>query len=185
MRGRKNTRLTGYDYSSDGAYFVTLCVKNRECLFGEIEGTGIKPDRMKLNQYGRIAFDCWQKLPQHCSNCRLDEFIIMPNHVHGVIFVMEFANADNRPVGNRHACSLRIGRNHQQLPVIVGAYKSAVSKRIRRAGGFEFQWQKSYYDRIIRHDEELNRIREYVAGNPQGWERDRENPAYGRGGSGQ
>jgi putative transposase len=166
MRDRKKNRLEEYDYSEPGAYFVTLCVHNRECRFGEIVERGSERAYVQLNENGKIAKECWEELPKHYADCQLDNFEIMPNHVHGIIIV-----------GNRHACSLQMpSRQYQRLPVIVGAYKSAVSKLIRQAGCAAFQWQKSYFDRIIRNDDELNRIREYIKNNPINWEIDQENP---------
>jgi REP element-mobilizing transposase RayT len=125
---------------------------------------------MKLNEYGNIAKKTWTDLPAHFATCQLDEFVIMPNHLHGII---RFADAG---VGNRHACSLQCKRQHQQLAVVIGSYKSAVSKYICQNGIKKFKWQKSYYDRIIRSNGEINRIREYIRNNPQNWNADQENP---------
>ena len=152
---RKSCRLKEYNYSSWGYYFVTICTKDRIDCFGEI-----KDGLMILNQYGEIAKTKWVEIPQHFDCVQLDQFVVMSNHVHGIIII----NSDINNVGNRHACSLQEQRKYQRLPVIVGAYKAAVSKLIRQLTheGWNFQWQKSYYDHIIRHERSLNNIREYI-----------------------
>jgi len=91
----------------------------------------------------------------------------MPNHVHGIVII-------DSPVGNRHACSLQEGRQYQKLPVVIGSYKSAVTRKINKTHN-EFNWQKSFYDHIIRNDKSLHRIRKYIHYNPLKWEYDQEN----------
>lgn len=104
-----STRLKGYDYTSNGIYFITICTKNRKWLFGEIVQSQIK-----LSQMGKIVFDCWYDLPNHYSNIILDEFIVMPNHIHGIIKIMN--NLDNKP---KHGIS-----------EFIRAFKSFSSRRI-------------------------------------------------------
>ena len=82
---RRSIRLKGYDYSQAGAYFVTMCTQHRECLFGEIVD-----GKMRLNEYGQIVQQCWMEIPQHYQNVQLDEYVVMPNHVHGIIIINEF-----------------------------------------------------------------------------------------------
>jgi len=139
---------------------------------------------MILNKYGEIIKECWLEIPEHFSKIKIEEFVIMPNHFHGIIVIDDF-------VGNRHACSLRnnkldivhafslrnvnVNRQHQKLPVIIGSFKSAVTKLIHRKYDNSFQWQKSYYDHIIRNESSLNNIRQYIIQNPQNWETDKNN----------
>jgi putative transposase len=165
---RKQNRLKTWDYSSEGWYFVTICTKNREEYFGKIENGEIV-----LNEYGNIAKKCWEGIKNHFDGCELDEFIVMPNHVHGIVAIEPF----DLSVGNRHACSLRDKRNHQKIPVIIGSFKSAVTKKINESQEeFLFQWQKSFHDHIIRNDKALKKIREYIYYNVDKWAQDEENP---------
>ena len=163
---RKANRKKHYDYSSAGYYFVTNCTKDRLPFFGKIED-----DKMNLNECGKIIKACWLEIPDHFPNVKTDEFVVMPNHFHGIIII-------NDPVGNRHACSLQDiykNRQHQKLPVIIGSFKSAVTKLIHRKYDNDFQWQKSYYDHIIRDESSLNNIRLYIRQNPQNWDTDKNN----------
>jgi len=179
MDQRKPNRLKNYDYSQNGYYFVTICTRNRQEWFGIIEN-----GEMKLNENGKIAERIWREIPGHFVNIELDEFVVMPNHIHGIICI-------KNTVGNRHACSLRDGhtcslrdghacslqkRQYQMIPVVVGSYKSAVTRNIRQIDpGNQFHWQKSFYDHVIRDELSLNRIREYIKNNPRQWDSDREN----------
>ena len=162
MRKRKTVRLKEYDYSQAGHYFVTVCAKGRVEWFGHVED-----GKMVLNERGVTVERCWNEILRHFPDVDLDAFVVMPNHVHGVIII--------NPVGNRHACSIQ--RQYQKLPVIMGSFKSAVSKWIHTAGPGNkgFQWQKSYHDHIIRNEESLQRVREYIANNPALWAQDIEN----------
>jgi putative transposase len=159
MHGRKLPRLHSYDYSTPGAYFVTICVKNRESVFGEIQDRQIC-----INHNGRIIDKCWLDLVNHFNNIELDSYVIMPNHFHGIVIIV----GNHDVVGNGHARSL------PKLPVVIGSFKAATAKMIHETGK-PFEWQKSYYDRIIRDEDELNRIREYITNNPRNWEKDEEN----------
>lgn len=179
-RHRRSIRLQGYDYSQAGAYFVTMCAQDRGCLFGDIiDG------KMALNDPGRIVERCWKDIPAHFRHVESDEFMVMPNHVHGIIVLMD------SPVGATHASPLPMtgriqnprGPRCRSLASIVGSFKSAVAKRInemRDTPGASV-WQRNYYEHIIRDDGSMNRIREYIANNPVQWELDRENPNVGPG----
>ena len=167
MRERKLNRLSGYDYSTAGSYFITICIKNRECLFGEI-----LDGEMKLNESGKIADEQWKWLFQQYNYIRMDEYVIMPNHFHGIIhIVVGNGNIDN--VGNGRDRSLR--QKIKPIPELIGAFKTTSSKLIHRNGNTEFHWQKSYHDRIIRNERELYRIQKYISNNPKNWNRDKEN----------
>ena len=130
---------------------------------------------MILNRSGVIARKIWLEIPQHFKNVKLDECIVMPNHIHGIIIIDD---GDNHDVGNRHACSLhQTERQYQKLSVVVGSYKSAVTKFINIQGNkIYFHWQKSFYDHVIRDEISLHKIREYILANPAMWESDEENP---------
>jgi len=158
---RKTTRLTEYDYSTNGFYYVTICTHNHEEIFGNIETNDIT-----LNIYGKIAKNFWIDLPNHHKNIQLDAFVIMPNHIHGIIII-------NNPVGNRPAFSVIRNNN---LSVIIGSYKSTVTKQINRLNNNSFKWQKSFYDHIIRTTDSLNNISEYIVNNPITRDNDENNP---------
>lgn len=154
IRARKRNRLQNYNYSSEGWYFVTICIKDKEEFFGKIDD-----GKMVLNEYGKIAQKCWLEIPDHFSDVETDEFIIMPNHIHGIVVINNTGN-----VGNGHARSLQsCQRQGQKLFVIIGTFKSAVSKNVhRKISENNFQWQKSFYDHIIRDEKSLENIREYI-----------------------
>jgi len=162
FKSRKTTRLKEYDYSNTGYYYVTICTDNRLEIFGRIE-----IDKMGVNQYGNIAKSAWLDLPNHHNNVQLDEFIVMPNHVHGIIKI-------KNPVGAGPARPVNDPTNNN-LSVIVGSYKSSVTKQINRVNNNTFKWQRSFYDHIIRTDEALYNIREYIISNPSKWDDDENN----------
>lgn len=149
---RKPNRWKYFNYSQSGLYFVTICVQDKEPVFGEAIN-----EEIMLNKFGIIANDCWAEIPNHFTDCELDEFIIMPNHMHGIIFINIVGDAHARPNLNQSA-----DRSKERVPIIIGAYKSSVSKLIHQAGNINFKWQRSYYDRVIRNETELNEIRKYI-----------------------
>jgi REP element-mobilizing transposase RayT len=159
---RKTVRLKEYDYSQPGEYFVTICTKNHECIFGSIIN-----GKMILNEKGRIVDKCWKGIPVHFLNTELDNFVIMPNHIHGILIL-------NDSVGTRHAVSLP-ERFRKPVPgslsTIVRSFKSAVTKQINemRLAGDAPLWQPRYYDRIIRSEKELQNIRDYIDNNVLAW----------------
>lgn len=169
---RRSIRLKGHDYAGEGTYFVTLCTYNREYLFGNIIGGSVI-----LNEYGIIVEKTWFDLPNHNSNIVLDEFIIMPNHVHAIIIV----GAGSKPaqdcgVGtNRGSAGLEPAPTRATtLPEIVRQLKTFSAKKIniqRKTEGVAV-WQRNYYEHIIRSKDELNRIRGYIKNNPINWDTD-------------
>ena len=166
MRERKRIWLKSYDYSQDGYYFVTICAENREEWFGKVE-----KGEMILNQYGKIANQCWDDLPNHYLNCSLDSFVVMMNHIHGIIVIL---NKDVTIVGN----GLKPFPTHGLSEMIPG-FKIFSSRKINEEikNDNKFQWQKSFYDHVIRNETELYRIRDYIKNNPLKWDLDRENPS--------
>ncbi|WP_337869707.1 transposase [Meiothermus sp.] len=172
---RRSIRLKGYDYTQAGAYFITICTHDRECLFGEVVD-----GKMRLNTAGTIIRQCWLDIPHHFPAAKLDEFVIMPNHVHGILVLAEWH------VGARHAVPLqpqieRFGKPRaHSISTIVRSFKSAATKRVNEYRGIPGMplWQRNYYEHTIRDMESLNRIREYIVNNPLQWLLDRENPDF-------
>ncbi len=166
---RRSIRLKGYDYSQPGACFVTICTQNRECLFGEIVD-----GNMIMNDAGRMAEKCWNIIPSHFPHIELDVFVVMPNHVHGILFIADV------PVGAKNFSPLQSDQHPRGTSKTIGSairgFKIGVTKWTRQNTGFYNIWQRNYYEHIIRNENELNRIREYIFNNPKKWELDRENP---------
>jgi REP element-mobilizing transposase RayT len=183
-RHRRSTRLQSWDYAQSAPYFVTICTEDRLCVFGEIV-----EDASHLNRYGQIAEACWQAIPAHFPHVELDAFVVMPNHVHGILLIVSDAPTNDVTVNDsRGAAMLRpyddvrkphqIGVQPRSLSAIVRSYKSAVAKQInqlRNTPGATL-WQRNYYDRIIRNQRELEAKRQYVEDNPMQWALDEENP---------
>jgi putative transposase len=168
-RRRKRLRLADYDYSEPGAYFVTICVKDRGRLLGDVSD-GV----MRLNRSGETVQDCWNDHAKNPSAIGLDAFVVMPNHVHGIIVIVD------QPVGSIHESTLpktAAKRRAMLLPKIIGRFKMNSSKRINELRGTAGApvWQRNYFEHIIRNDKSLYRIREYIAANPQRWQSDQEN----------
>ena len=168
LHHRKSIRLKEYDYSSPGEYFITICTKNRECDFGEIVS-----DNINLSPIGRIAEQCWTEIPIHFTNVELDAFIVMPNHLHGIIVINPSVGIHNYESLQKHAFQHTVRKS---LGSIVRAYKGAVKMICQDKGYSEFVWQRNYYEHIIRNDKDLNNIRDYIVNNPMQWYKDEENP---------
>jgi putative transposase len=259
---RRSLRLRGYDYAQAGAYFVTICTQNRVCLFGDVVA-----GKMRLNDSGRLVAQCWQDIPSRFPNAALDEFVVMPNHLHGIIVIVgaqfiaphdrgamnagamdsgamgsgvinraptggngasdvgaQFIAPHDRgamnagamgsgainhaPTGGNVASDVRaqfiapvgainraptVGNGASNVgaqfiaPVgainraptvgdMVRAFKAVATRMLRQAQYPSFAWQRNYYERIIRSEDDLARIREYIANNPLQWALDRENP---------
>lgn len=172
---RKSVRLREYDYSQPGNYFFTICTVNRACILGEIRGCGVK-----LSAAGEFVQATWLTIPDHFPMVHLDEMVIMPNHVHGILCIR--TDEDGMPVdrpwpGGSNAQS-GIGPRKNSLGSIIGSFKSASSREINKHRGTPGVplWQANYYEHIIRDEQSLDRIRAYIAGNPARWEDDEENP---------
>jgi REP element-mobilizing transposase RayT len=173
---RRSIRLRGYDYRSDGAYFLTVCTRDRACVFGSVTGPAVN-----LSRRGMIASNCWHDVPNHRPYVVLDQFIVMPNHVHGIFWIEDGLADDCRAdtcVALHHH-----GNQHPRPPAgsvgaIVGSYKAAVSREINRLrpGAARDLWQPNYFEHVIRTDRGLEAAREYVRANPERWAADRQNP---------
>jgi putative transposase len=183
--GRRSIRLKDYDYSQPGGYYITVCVHHRECLFGDIVDA-----EMKMNRFGETVKECWEEIPRKYHNVEMDEFVVMPNHFHGIIIINDSEPNDNNvgaifvgaihelPLQNELAQRMDIKRRRRMLvPKIIGRFKMNSAKRIneiRNSAGASL-WQRGYYEHIIRNNEELNRIRKYIINNPVRWSQDKEN----------
>lgn len=165
---RRSIRLREFDYSSSGGYFVTTCVQNRECLFGDILD-GI----MVLNNAGKVIQSVWKGLPERFPSIELDAFVVMPNHVHFIVMIRVTDENDGVDQGGR------AGQGHAPtLDRVVGAFKSIGAAQVNRLLSRTGQplWQRNYYERVIRNDAELQGLRNYIVHNPLKWEDDTENP---------
>lgn len=164
---RRSIRLAGYDYAQPGAYFVTICTQGRECSLGKARDGSVD-----LSHHGEIVQRAWNSLPEHYPHVGVDAFVIMPNHIHGVIVLSEAMEDSGAQRTGR--LSTRHG-----LPEIVRAFKSFSARRANELNATPGArvWQRNYYEHIIRDERELNLIREYVVNNPLGWDTDPENPA--------
>lgn len=176
-------RWQKWDYGASGAYFITICTKNRIPYFGSITvgGQNIVDNAethrvgtefvgtqnfasLRMTAIGKCAYDCWYKIPLHFPFVKLDEFVVMPNHVHGIIWIMEQQNNDWQPN--------KFGVQSKNIPSIIRGFKIGVTT-FARNNGISFEWQSRYHDHIIRDEFELNRIRRYIMDNPKKWVEDR------------
>lgn len=166
----RSLRHQHFDYTSAGAYFVTICAAHRECLFGEVTN-----DSVHLSPLGQIAHDTWPALFSKHSDAALDAFVVMPNHVHAIIWLQPL----DAPASDRETHARAFGDPIAgSLSVLVGAYKSSVTQqaKTRRILVTATPWQRNFYDNIVRNDEALARIREYVRTNPSRWLDDKLHP---------
>lgn len=208
VRGhRRSIRLNGYDYSSAGAYFVTICAQDRACMFGDVVD-----GRMRANAAGQIVRDVWAGLPARYANVELDAFVVMPNHVHGIIVLMDVprpgaggvagpcrgaihcaqggGGMNQEGVMNHARTIAEIGAANRRagaagvppLGEVVRVFKAVSARLIRRdVMPGAAVWQRNYYEQIIRDEDSLKRVRAYVQANPARWltDRDNQNPIHG------
>ncbi|MHB8712140.1 MAG: transposase [Trichloromonadaceae bacterium] len=178
---RRSIRLRGYDYSRAGAYSVTLCAWQRECLFGEVVD-----GEMMLNDAGRLVTAIWDSLPLRYQGLEVDAFVTMPNHIHGIIVINDPVGAIHESPGSVLEVKTRAiressqqGRRTMTLSKVVGYLKMNTAKGInqmRNNPGVPV-WQRDYYERVIRDERELAAIRQYIADNPAKWAEDENHPA--------
>lgn len=163
---RRSIRLKDYDYSQAGAYFVTIVIRHHECLLGNVVD-----GEMRVNGFGKMVQKCWDELSVHYSNVELDAFVVMPNHVHGIVVIVDRRGEVTSPL-----------QLHDQptLGRIIGYFKYQSTKLINELRGTPGApvWQRNYFEHIIRNDHDFERIREYIAYNPIGWQMDDENPNH-------
>lgn len=177
---RKSIRLKGYDYSQAGAYFATIVTNHRDSLFGEVINK-----EMILNDFGKIADECWSAIPEHFPNVELGAYVVMPNHVHGIIVIRNDESPSHlgiiddvgRGAIYRAPTVERFGKpTIRSLPTIVRTYKAAVTRRIGREHNATGIWQRNYYEHIIRDEKDLQNKTDYIEANPSLWDEDDNNP---------
>jgi len=176
---RRSIRLLGYDYAQAGAYFVTICAQDRECLFGEIVDA-----KMRVNDAGRMVHSVWEELPRQYAGIDIDGFVAMPNHIHEIIILRDHHVVGAIPRGCPTSGQAQRPAPTMSLPDVVHRFKSLTTARYRQGvaerGWPPFcrrLWQRNYYEHVIRSETELNCIRRYIEDNPLMWAMDRENPA--------
>lgn len=179
-------RLSGFDYGSNAFYFVTICTKNKEHYFGEIITNKVEPHHnvapfdnkhthnsmiiethnsasLRMTEIGKIVQQYWLEIPNHYPFVTLDKFVIMPNHMHGILYLNSTDKTDWKPNS--------FGPQSNNLGAIIRAYKSSV-KRYANQNNIEFEWQSRYHDRIIRDENEYFAIKNYIVNNPDNWRLD-------------
>jgi putative transposase len=157
LLNHRSIRMPGYDYTSPGVYFITICTHNRACIFGEIRG-----GEMHLSPIGKMAQQEWLRLPARLHFIALDVFIVMPNHIHGIIIILE-SGPETAALSGREAFGKPVTRS---LATVMRAYKSAVTLRANISNTI---WQANYWERIVRGEVEWNTYREYIQTNPTRW----------------
>jgi len=201
IHDRKCNRLAGYDYSTPGYYFVTICTKGMMEYFGDVQN-----GEMELNGAGLNVQKCWLDLPNHYKNCKLHAFVIMPNHIHGIVIVRKEYNGFNdrhskdessfckdliqqihtgctdRPrkelmnqISSEGKNWISMKNSYQTLGKIIRYFKAKSARIIHDSGFPRFDWQRNYFEHVVRSPRELNAIREYIINNPIRWTLDREN----------
>jgi len=198
-RHRRSIRLPGYDYSQPGAYFVTVCVHGGRFLFGDV-----MDGRMRLNATGDLVQVCWEWLEQQYRYVELDEYVIMPNHVHGIIILTDLVTSDGSRTVTDASDFMTLGGSRtapreddidscrgasrssptldyirrKPLGRIIGAFKTVSTKRINELSNSSAGriWQRGFFEHVIRGERDLTRIREYISTNPRRWHLDRDNP---------
>ncbi len=165
---RQSIRLKNYDYSKPGYYYVTICSQNRECMFGEINNSHIT-----LNTPGKTINKTWREIPKYFNGIGIDEYVIMPNHIHGIVKIH-----DGNTIGQAQGPAPTM-----PLPDVIKRFKTLTTHKyidgVRKKSWKPFKkrlWQRNYYEHIIRNDIELDEIRKYITENPLKWSEDKENP---------
>jgi len=167
LHHRRSIRLPGYDYSQPGGYYITVCTYRRDYLFGEVSD-----GEMHLNDLGHLVTDCWHDLPEHYLHVELDAFVVMPNHIHGILILTNAGRLDAVHETGVDGTVDRVIRH--PVPEIVRAFKTLSARRVNRVRDTPGTplWQRNYYEHIIRDDRSLNEIREYIMNNPAAWDTD-------------
>jgi len=161
---RRSIRLPEYDYSKPNAYFITICSFNKQMIFGKIND-----GKIALSKIGDIVKRYLIEIPNHFENVFIDDYIIMPNHIHFIISIVGVQNFE--PLRNEYQKIIP-----KSIGSIVRSYKASVTRWCKDHSFEKFKWQKNFYEHIIRNDEDFFRIREYIRNNPLQWELDEENP---------
>jgi len=157
MPKRKHPRLKSFDYSTPGAYFVTICTQNKRCLLSSIVGRGLAPAENHLTEYGKIAMEQLFLLEKRYDFLKIDQYVIMPNHVHVIFILSQTAGASPRPT----------------MTDIVCAYKSLTTRECKKVKPIDKLFQTSFYEHVVRGQEDYDEIAEYIVNNPKKWELDK------------
>lgn len=176
----ESTRLPCWNYATPGGYFITICTYQKQCFFGEIIH-----QTMHLSTVGEIADRLWREIPQRFPNCQIDEFVVMPNHIHGILILRDLPAAQPPAIAvdsvrynpGGVTGSFNPMRSPNSISNILRWYKSKCKYEIGKICP-EFAWQARFYDEIIRNEESRSRIREYIVNNPLKWDDDEQNPSY-------
>ena len=167
----ESARLRNWDYGWNGAYFITICTQNRKHFFGEI-----KNHTMQLSEIGKMAEKYWYEIVEHFPFVKLDAFVVMPNHIHGIVIIDK--QNDGAVVETQNFASLqsppknKFGPQSKNMASIIRGYKIGVTKNAKKINPL-WQWQSRYYDHIIRNDGEYYRIKNYIINNPEKWKGDK------------
>jgi putative transposase len=166
---RRSIRLPGYDYAAAGGYFVTIVTSGRRCLFGEVNGEDVR-----LSPLGEVVKAYWQAIPDHYPNAALDEFVVMPNHIHGIIILHEPTGR-----GTIYRAPTTVERFQKptvgSIPTIIRTFKAAVTRRAGVELNMTGIWQRNYFEHILRGQEDYEHIAGYIIDNPRNWGQDEEN----------
>jgi putative transposase len=174
-QARKNIRLQNWDYSLEGSYFITICCNDKLCHLGNITNK-----KIVLSPIGKIAHQYWLEIPKHFPHVKLDEFVIMPNHIHGIL-ILDYTIIKNTNSAVLQKREKEFRTNQFANPIknsvstIINQYKSSVKRWCNKNGFNQFTWQSRFYDEIIHNEKILFEIREYIYKNPIMWEEDKEN----------
>ena len=179
---RKPRRLQGYDYKSEGLYFITICTKDRLPFFGEV-----RAGKMILSGAGVVVRDCWSQITRYHPQVSLGEFVVMPNHIHGVLGLEGDGllppsttslcyNDATTAAGEKNLFMANLSSKAGSVSRIVGSFKRTCTLKIRELGTEEFSWQSRFHDHIIRNQQALEKIESYIASNPEKWADDKFHP---------
>lgn len=172
-RHRRSIRLKEYDYSQAGGYFVTICTYGGECLLGNVIN-----GEMRLSKCGESVNKFWHKIADHFPDVKTDVFVVMPNHIHGIIFIVDERRGGVSPPIQPHQGEETSPLRKPTLGQIIAYFKYQTTKQINQilnTAGASL-WQRNYYEHVIRNEDDLRQIREYIVNNPLKWELDSENP---------
>ena len=156
LPNRKHTRLQHYDYSTPGAYFITICTQNRRCLLSRVVGRGLAPAEIQYTAYGKIAQEQLLLLEQRYPTLKIEQYVIMPNHIHAILMLQDIEGTASRPT----------------ITDIVCAYKSLTTGACKKMRPIDKLFQSSFYEHVIRNRADFEEIAEYIVNNPKQWELD-------------
>jgi len=169
---RRSVRLPGFDYSKIGMYFVTVCASERRCIFGEV-----RDDETVLSSIGQIVSACWIEIPHHFPNVKIEAYVVMPNHIHGILTI----HSNWKGAGSQEKLAAPMesfGKpTPRSIPTIVRSFKAAASRHSRESGYVKGEsiWQRGYYEHVLRNTREYVEVTNYILQNPARWADDEDN----------